>query len=117
MLRPQVRSFAIVPLVSGFALLLSSVGPPAAATPKSATHTIVIDSLRFDPQDLTVKAGDTIIWTNRDPFPHTATAEGKQFDSHAIEPGRSWTVTAKKAAVISYGCTYHATMKGTLRVE
>ena len=25
-------------------------------------HTVVIDSLRFDPQDLTIEAGDTIVW-------------------------------------------------------
>jgi plastocyanin len=44
-------------------------------------------------------------------------ADGGRFDSQAIEPGRSWTFTPKKAGVASYRCSYHSTMKGTLRIE
>jgi len=89
----------------------------ATAGPRTTTHTVVIDSLRFDPQVLTVKAGDTIVWVNRDPFPHTVTAEGKSFDSHEIAPGQSWKYTARKAGEFAYACMLHPTMKATLRVE
>jgi len=89
----------------------------ATASPRSTTHTVVIDSLRFDPQVLRVKAGDTIVWVNHDPFPHTVTAEGKSFDSHEIAPGRSWKYTARKAGEFAYACVLHPTMKATLRVE
>jgi plastocyanin len=71
----------------------------------------------LNPQVLTVKAGDTIMWVNRDPFPHTATAEGKQFDSHEIASGRSWKYTARKTGEFAYACVLHPTMKATLRVE
>ena len=33
------------------------------------------------PADLTVNAGDTIVWVNKDPFPHTATSKTGGFDS------------------------------------
>jgi plastocyanin len=89
----------------------------AAAHRKSTTHTVVIGAVRFDPQELTVKVGDTIVWINHDPFPHTATAVGKQFDSHEMAPGRSWKYTATKAGVFAYACSLHPTMLGTLRVE
>lgn len=82
-----------------------------------AKHTVIMEGVQFSPSDLTVKAGDTVTWINRDPFPHTATADRGQFDSRAIEPGQSWTFSPKKAGSLSYGCTYHPTMKGTLRVE
>jgi len=89
----------------------------AAVRPKVTTHTVVIGAMRFDPQELTVKVGDTIVWINHDPFPHTATAAGKQFDSHEIAVGRSWKYTATKAGVFAYACSLHPTMLGTLRVQ
>ena len=89
----------------------------AAAQPKPATHQVVIEAVRFDPQEFTVKVGDMIVWVNRDPFPHTVTAVGKQFDSHEIAAGRSWKYAARKTGVFAYGCSLHPTMLGTLRVE
>jgi plastocyanin len=113
-----VRPFRIaLAAASTLGVLVSTTGPAATASPRTRTHTVVIDSLRFDPQVLTVKAGDTIMWVNRDPFPHTATAEGKQFDSHEIASGRSWKYTARKTGEFAYACVLHPTMKATLRVE
>ena len=63
-----------------------------------------------------MKRGDTVVWINKDPFPHTVTAKGV-FDSHAMAAGRSWTYTARKAGEFAYICTLHPTMKGTLKVE
>jgi len=61
-------------------LLLSCSGsnPVPAAQPR--TRTIAIDGMRFEPADLTIRAGDTIVWVNKDLFAHTATADGS-FDS------------------------------------
>jgi plastocyanin len=94
-------------------------GAPAstATHPKPTTHQVVIEAVRFDPQDLTVKVGDTVVWINRDPFPHTATALGKRFDSHEIAAGRTWKYTARQVGIFAYACTLHPTMSGTLRVE
>ena len=118
MTRASVRRFLIaLATASTLCLLLSDTGAAATAGPRPTTHRVVIDSLRFDPQLLTVKAGDTIVWVNHDPFPHTVTAEGKSFDSHEIAPGRSWKYTARKAGEFAYACVLHPTMKATLRVE
>jgi len=112
-------SAAICPFVATVALglLLSSAEPAAAADSKPATHTVTISGVQFEPQSLTVRVGDTIVWVNRDPFPHTVTAVGKRFDSHEIAVGHSWTYRARKAGIFSYACTLHPTMSGTLRVE
>jgi plastocyanin len=104
-------------VAAALGLRLSNTGPAATAGPRPTTHTVVIDSLRFDPQVVIVKAGDTIIWANHDPLPHTVTAERKQFDSHEIASGRSWKYTARKAGEFAYACVLHPTMKATLRVE
>jgi len=83
---------------------------------KPATHRVVIDGLKYEPETLTVKRGDTIVWVNKDPFPHTVTAAGK-FDSHDIAADRSWKYVARVAGEYRYLCTLHPTMKGVLRVD
>jgi plastocyanin len=102
-----------------FAALLLGAGRVLLADPhpSGAIHTVVIDAVRFEPSDLTVKVGDTIVWTNRDPFPHTVTAVDKQFDSHEIAPEHSWKYIARKAGVFAYACTLHPTMTAAFHVE
>ena len=114
----EVRRYGLPSAVTvAHALLFGGAESTIASGSGPATHTVIIEGVQFSPAALTVRAGDAVIWINRDPFPHTATSNDGRFDSHAIEPGRSWTFTPRKAGVMSYGCMYHPTMKGTLRVE
>jgi plastocyanin len=89
----------------------------AAGRPKPTAHPITIEAVRFQPQSITVKTGDVVVWTNKDPFPHTATSKAAGFDSHPIAPGAAWTYTATKRGEFSYVCTLHPTMTATLKVE
>lgn len=73
--------------------------------------------MQFNPGTLRVHKGDRIVWVNKDLFPHTVTATNKAFDSGSIAAGDSWTYVANKAGEFSYGCTFHPTMKGSLRVQ
>ena len=99
-------------------LLVSSMAPRAAAAPSApVTHTVTIDGTRFQPDDLAIKPGESVVWVNHDPFPHTVTASAGSFDSKEIEPGKSWTYTAPAKGDLAYTCTLHPTMKGTLRVQ
>jgi len=38
------------------------------------THTVIMQAVAFSPPALAVRQGDLVVWVNRDPFPHTATA-------------------------------------------
>jgi len=87
------------------------------AVAAAATHTVAIDSTSFAPATLTVKRGDRVVWKNADPFPHTATASNKAFDSKAIAAGASWSWVAAKPGRFDYVCTFHPNMKATLVVE
>jgi plastocyanin len=89
----------------------------ATNTPRPATHRVTIEGAAFVPATLTVKAGDTVIWTNKDPYPHTVTATAKAFDSGTLGPDASWELTLAKPGELSYICDLHPTMKGTLQVE
>jgi plastocyanin len=74
-----------------------------------------MEAVSYAPAALAVRAGDTVVWVNRDPFPHTATSTA--FDSAVIPADASWRYTARTRGEFPYVCTLHPTMKGTLRVE
>jgi plastocyanin len=95
---------------------LAATGKLASAAEKSTTHKVIIKATSYSPMTLTVKRGDTVVWVNEDPFPHTVTAEGA-FDSKSIAAGASWKYKARKAGEYAYTCTFHPNMKGTLTVE
>jgi len=82
-----------------------------------ALHTIVIEGMRFVPQTVEVKRGDTVVWRNKDPFPHTATAGKGGPASPSIAAGASWTYKATRRGSYPYVCTLHTTMTGTLIVK
>ncbi len=99
-------------------LLFASTGQAGApAPPKPRTHTVIMEGTRFQPETLTVKAGDTVVWVNKDLFPHSATASNTVFDSKAIAVGESWKYVAKKKGDFPYTCVFHPTMKATLVVK
>lgn len=100
----------VVCLAGGVASAWRSVS--AAGT----THAVRIKNFVFDPARLEVQSGDTIVWTNDDIVPHTATAK-PGFDSKGIEPGKSWRFVAGAAGTFAYSCTFHPTMKGEVVVR
>ena len=111
-----VGALALAAVALGLLGCSSDPGAAAPPPPRPATHTVDIEGLQFKPAALTVRAGDTIVWANKDMFPHTATAESG-FDSKSIDSGKSWQMTAAGKGDFTYVCTFHPTMKATLRVE
>jgi plastocyanin len=109
----------MLPKLAAALALVSSISCTGAAAGRGAgvTKTVTIDALRYEPADLTVKPGDTVVWINKDPFPHTATATTGAFDSGAIAPDKSWKFKFVKKGDLDYICTLHPTMKARLTVE
>jgi plastocyanin len=93
------------------ALGLALVATPAAAK----QHTIVIEKMRFGPAPADLRAGDTIVWVNRDPVRHTATARDKSFDVD-LPPRASRTVTLRRPGAVAFFCRFHPAMTGALHV-
>jgi plastocyanin len=90
---------------------------PMLVTPKPATHHVNIENMQFQPDVVSVARGDSIVWTNKDLFPHTVTSKSGEFDSHEIKPGETWTYRAAKAGEADYVCSLHPTMHAVLRVK
>ena len=87
--------------------------PPALAAPR--THTVVIDKMKFGAVPANLRAGDRILWVNKDMFRHTATAKDKSFDVD-LQPGASGVSVVRKAGAISVICRYHPGMRAMLKV-
>lgn len=93
----------------------AAFGADAVARP--ARHAVIIEAMKFSPDVIEVNAGDTIVWTNKDAFPHAVTAENHSFDSKDIGSGCSWKFKATARGVFPYICSFHPTMKGKLVVK
>ena len=103
--------------VSLSTLLLLEAVSTAGAADAPRVHTVLMEGMRYQPEGLTVAAGDTVVWINRDMVPHTATSASGRFDSNEIAPGKSWTHTVRSTGEFAYICTYHPLMKAVLRVR
>ncbi len=96
---------------------LLPAGRAAAGAAKPARHPVTVEAVAFQPADLMVKVGDSIVWTNKDPFPHTVTANNGVFDSKELAAGKAWTYRARNRGDYPYVCTLHPTMSGTIHVR
>jgi plastocyanin len=83
----------------------------------AAEHHVVIDGMKFAPQVVRVRPGDTIVWENRDMFVHNVTADGAGVRSGDLAPGKTWRWVVRGKMSFDYLCTLHPVMKGRVDVK
>ena len=98
-------------------LLALSHAPAASAADNPSPVAIAIDNFSFTPQEIRVKAGTTITWTNRDDIPHTVVSTGEVFKSKALDTDDKFTTTLAKPGTYPYFCSIHPKMTGKIVVE
>jgi len=87
----------------------------AAGTPD---HTVVLHDIRFNPGQISVKAGETIKFINKDPFDHdvflvrAANRNVVIVPATTLAPGKSVTITLKESGLFKLYCTIHGGMTG-----
>jgi plastocyanin len=107
----------------------------AGSAVAGTTHTVeMLDQLKFDPAELTVKAGDTVTWKNTGSMPHTTTCDpskaldknhikqpdgGDTWDSGILNGGQSYSHTFVVPGDYQYICIPHeaANMIGKVTVQ
>jgi plastocyanin len=94
------------------ALLVAS--SEAFASPNDVT--VGISNFTFQPSDLHIKAGTTVIFKNEDDIPHRVAATDGSFYSKALDTDDMARVTFKKPGTFSYFCTLHPHMQGKIIV-
>lgn len=95
----------------------ASANPTSGAAAKSGVVDVNMKNIKFVPENITVKVGQKIHWTNTDTPPHTVTASsGAKFDSGNMNPGATFDYTPTKAGTIKYYCQIHQGQTGTITV-
>jgi plastocyanin len=100
-----------------FMFLLACGSLVWTAGPPRQTAAVAMEGTSFIPPEVTVTLGQTVIWTNKDPFPHNVSSSSGRFSSKNLEPGATWRFTPKTEGRFAYVCTLHPGMKGTLVVK
>ena len=100
-----------------FAVLAGVLALSGVGAAKPATVKIAIEGRKFSPADVTVKAGDTVVWTNRDIVAHTVTSKNGAFDSKVIPPNGTFRFVARRKGDFAYVCTLHPPMAADFKVK
>jgi plastocyanin len=109
------KSFHIIfSLLLGLSLLVAACQPDDAVIPDvpgvpgtGEEFTISMSAMAFSPQELTVPAGSTVVWSNTDTMAHTVTADDGSFDSGILEPGETFNRTFNEPGEYQYYCELH----------
>ena len=112
-------SVFVVSIVAAAALMLVGQNRIEAGVPQAKTQNaeVKIDNFSFTPASITVAAGTTITWTNRDDIPHTVVADDKAFKSKVMDTDEKFSYTFSKPGTYPYFCSVHPKMTGKVVVQ
>jgi amicyanin len=98
-------------LVIGAATLLGGIAI-AAEDAK-----VMIDNFKFAPEQMTVAAGATITWVNRDDIPHSIVVPSLGVRSQLMNKGQLFTFRFDRPGTYEYMCGLHPFMHGKVVVQ
>jgi amicyanin len=109
----------LIRLLIATGLLAGCVLLRLAAPAVAAGHSVTISGYAFQPAMLTIRAGDTVTWTNRDTAPHDVTTTSAPVAIHGAQmtKGQSWSYTFTTPGTYSYICSIHPDMRAMLVVQ
>lgn len=116
------RSVSVAVLFAAMAMGIAGLGEGAGnfaanAQQKPETVEVKIDNFSFGPAELTVAAGTTVTWTNRDDIPHTVVSTDKVFKSKVLDTDEKFSYTFTQAGSFPYFCSIHPKMTGKVVVK
>lgn len=85
--------------------------------PGPGTNEVWIQGSAFNPETITVTAGTTITWTNKDGIIHTVTGNTGLFDSGNIGNSGTYSLKFTSAGTFQYYCRVHPAMTGKVAVN
>lgn len=118
--RPHWLRRAVTAAIALVLLAIGGQGPgvPSASAADVATAgasagsaTVTIDNFTFGPKILTVKAGTTVTWINRDDIPHTILDKNRKvFRSKVLDTEGTFSFTFMQPGTYDYFCGLHPHM-------
>jgi plastocyanin len=114
-------SEAATPSASPSAVESESAAPSEEATAEEVR--VRLESSTFDPSELTIPAGTTVLFLNADSYAHTVTegSDGQAADDPIVDreiaENRSVRVTFDEPGTYEITCKIHPSMQMTITVE
>lgn len=102
---------------SGSSSTSPSTPSPAASSAAGSGSTVSIVNFSFQPATITISAGTTVTWTNKDNVGHTVTADDGSFKSDRLGSGTTFSEAFATAGTFTYHCSIHTSMTGTVIVH
>jgi plastocyanin len=81
------------------------------------TNEVWIQGMAFDPSTISITAGTTITWTNKDGVAHTVTSDTGLFNSGTLSTNGTYSFKFATIGTYSYHCTIHPYMTATVVVN
>ncbi|VVB97604.1 Halocyanin [uncultured archaeon] len=118
-------SFVVALAISGCVGKQVTSQPTEKSTPTTiqptltpATVAVEIKGFAYNPANITISKGTTVVWTQNDSVSHTVTiASGTGFDSGTLNQGQTFSYTFNEAGTFIYGCSIHPRMSGKIIVQ
>jgi plastocyanin len=96
----------------------SAGGGGGADTGSRGGAKVSMKGIKFNPANVTVKAGDKVTWTNNDSVGHDVTGDNfKSGDAGGMQNGDTFAHTFDKKGTFDYVCTVHSGMEGSVTVK
>jgi plastocyanin len=113
------RTVAVTLALATAALSAAAASADGPKAHTSATYTVVLRNIAFNPPRLTIARGDSVRWVWRDPgTQHNITSRGKvRFRSAGNRARGSHVVRLRRRGTYRYSCTIHFGMNGTIVVQ
>ena len=89
---------------------------PVAAESLTTIHKVRVRDFEFAQDTITVEVGDKVGWGNFGEFSHTVTNTDGSWDSGVLSTGEQFRIRPQQAGTITYLCTIHPSMTGTIIV-
>jgi plastocyanin len=110
------RSRALLTVIGVTALWLLAASRLSSAAAPDSTQ-IVIKDFMFTPNSLTVKAGSSVTWVNKDDEPHSVISDTGMFRSGGFDTNETFSFKFDKPGTYAYHCALHPRMIATIIVQ
>lgn len=115
-MRAMRSVWVLLALVVTLALPLASLQQVAVAWAQAGSVAVDVGADGFSPQEVTVPAGTTVVWSNSGSSLESVVADDGSFDSFRLDPGEQFSFTFTSPGEFSYTSTFGSGATGTVIV-
>lgn len=115
-MRAMRSLWVFLALVVTFALPLVSLQAASVVRAQEETVAVEVGAGGFSPQEVSVPAGATVIWTNTGSSLESVVADDGSFDSFRLDPGEQFSFTFTTPGEFTYSSTFGSGATGTITV-